>query len=136
MEAFIETLRAAESVGYSASVSGTYLSTVALPKLGIWKEIQHNTKRIVTERVASVVARGEVEIGFQAMSEILPVEGADFAGLIPEALQREATVIVVMTEHMENAEAAQPLVEFLSSESVAGIVESTGLRPVVWEREP
>ena len=136
VEAFIETLRAAESIGYSASVSGTYLSTVAWPELGIWEEIQPKTTRIVTERVASAVARGEVEIGFQAMSEILPIEGADFAGLIPDELQRVATVLVVMTEHMENPEAARKLVAFLSSDAAATVIQSTGLTPVALDEPP
>ena len=128
-EAFIETLRAAQSIGYSASVSGTYLSTVVFPELGIWEEIEPKTERIVTERVASVVARGEVEIGFQAMSEILPIEGADFAGTIPDDLQQVTTVLVVMTERMANPEAAQRLIEFLASEAVAPVIRSTGLMP-------
>jgi len=82
-EAFIAALRNAESIGYSASVSGIYLSTVALPALGIWEEIEPKTRRIVTERVASAVARGEIEIGFQAVSEILSIEGAELVGTIP-----------------------------------------------------
>jgi molybdate transport system substrate-binding protein len=130
-EAFIETLLTASSIGYSASVSGTYLSGVIFPALGIWDEIEPKTKRVVTERVASVVARGEVEIGFQAMSEILPIEGADFAGTIPDELQQVSTVLVVMTERTENPEAAQKLVEFLSSEAAATVIQSTGLMPIV-----
>ena len=136
VEAFIETLRAAESIAYSASVSGTYLSTVAWPELGIWEEIQPKTTRVVTERVASVVARGEAEIGFQAMSEILPIEGAELAGLLPDELQQVATVLVVMTEHMENPEAARKLVEFLSSDAAATVVQSTGLMPVALDEPP
>ena len=136
VEAFIETLRAAESIAYSASVSGTYLSTVAWPELGIWEEIQPKTTRVVTERVASVVARGEAEIGFQAMSEILPIEGAELAGLLPDELQQVATVLVVMTEHMENPEAARKLVEFLSSDAAATVVQSTGLMPVALDDLP
>ena len=133
-EAFIETLLAAESIGYSASVSGTYLSTEVFPELGIWEEIEPKTKRVVTERVASVVARGEAEIGFQQISAITPIEGADFAGTIPDELQRPSTFSMGIMESAENPEAAQRLVEFLSSESVAGIIESTGLSPVVRER--
>ena len=136
VEAFIETLRAAESIAYSASVSGTYLSTVAWPELGIWEEIQPKTTRVVTERVASVVARGEAEIGFQAMSEILPIEGAELAGLLPDELQQVATVLVVMTKHMENPEAARKLVEFLSSDAAATVVQSTGLMPVALDEPP
>ena len=116
MEAFVETLLAAESIGYSASVSGTYLSTEVWPELGIWDEIEAKTTRVVGERVATVVARGDVEIGFQARSEILPIEGADYAGPIPNDIQRVATIVVVMTDHMENPEHAHRLVDFLSSE--------------------
>ena len=71
-DAFVATLLAAESIGYSASSSGTYLSTVLFPRLGIWEQIEPKSKRILSERVATVVARGEVEIGFQQISEILP----------------------------------------------------------------
>ncbi len=130
-EAFIETLLAAESIGYSASVSGTYLSTVGFPALGVWEQIEPKTKRIVTERVASAVARGEVEIGFQAVSEILAIEGADFVGLIPEEIQQVSTFLVVVAERTDNLEGAGKLIDFLSSPAVAGIIESTGLRPAV-----
>ena len=133
MEAFVETLLAAESIGYSASVSGTYLSTVVWPELGIWDEIEDKTTRVVGERVASVVARGDVEIGFQARSEILPIEGADYAGPIPDDIQRVATIVVVMTDHMENPEHAHRLVDFLSSEEAAAVIDSTGLVPVALE---
>jgi len=133
-EALVETLLAAESIGYSASVSGTYLSTEVFPELGIWEAIQPKTKRILTERVASVVARGEVEIGFQQVSAILPIEGADFAGTIPSGLQRPSTFSMGVMENAENPVAAQQLIEFLSSESVASVIESTGLSPVVREQ--
>jgi len=130
-EAFIETLRAADSIGYSASVSGTYLSTELFPRLGIWEEIQSKTQRVETERVASVVARGEVEIGFQAISAILPIEGADFAGPIPDELQEVSMFSAGIMEQATNPEDAGRLIAFLSSEAVASIIESTGLVPEV-----
>lgn len=133
MEAFVETLLAAESIGYSASVSGTYLSTEVWPELGIWDEIEAKTTRVVGERVATVVARGDVEIGFQARSEILPIEGADYAGPIPDDIQSVATIVVVMTDHMENPEHAHRLVDFLSSEEAAAVIDSTGLVPIALE---
>ena len=134
-EAFISTLIAAESIGYSASVSGTYLSTVLFPQLGIWEQIQPKSKRIVGERVASAVARGDVEIGFQQISEILPIEGADYVGPIPTELQEVSTFSAGITEGSENPEDAQKLIEFLSSEAVAATIAATGLVPVVWEQD-
>jgi molybdate transport system substrate-binding protein len=130
-EALIDTLLAAESIGYSASVSGTYLSSVVFPELGVWEAIEPKTKRIFTERVASVVARGEVEIGFQQISAILPVEGADFAGTIPDELQEVAFFSAGIMQDAENPRDAQRLLEFLASAAVAGVIESTGLGPVV-----
>jgi molybdate transport system substrate-binding protein len=129
-EALIQTLLAAESIGYSASVSGTYLSTVVFPSLGIWEQIEPKTKRIVTERVASVVARGEVEIGFQQISAILPVEGAEFAGTIPEELQEVAFFSAGIMQRAEHPQEAERLLAFLSSAAVAPVIESTGLMPV------
>jgi len=114
-QAFIEVLRGAESIGYSASVSGTYLSTELFPRLGIGEEIQPKINRIVTERVASVVARGEVEIGFQAASAILPVEGADYVGPIPAELQQVSIFSAGMMDEAPNPTDAQRLIEFLSS---------------------
>ena len=108
LEAFIETLRSAESFGYSASVSGTHLSTVALPSLGIWEEIESKSRRVVTERVASVVARGEVELGFQAVSEILSIEGADYVGPIPDEIQQTSSFLAVIPANTENADRRSP----------------------------
>ena len=71
MEAFERTLLDAESIAYSASASGTYLSTELFPRLGIADRIKDRSIRVVGERVGSVVARGEAQIGFQQVSELL-----------------------------------------------------------------
>ena len=71
VEAFERTLLDAESIAYSASASGTYLSTELFPRLGIADRIKDRSIRVVGERVGSVVARGEAQIGFQQVSELL-----------------------------------------------------------------
>ena len=134
MDAFIETVRAAETIGYSASVSGTYLSTEVFPALGLWDELEPKSTRVVGERVASPVARGELEIGFQAVSEILSIEGADLVGTIPEEIQQISTFMTVIPERVENERGARRLIDFLASPAAAGIIESTGLRPVPQSR--
>ena len=132
-ERFREVLFEAESIGYSASASGTYLSTELFPRLGIWEALQPKSRRILSERVASVVARGEVEIGFQQVSEILPIDGARFAGPIPAEYQKVTTFSVGITSGAANADDAQRLIDYLSSTEVAEIVASTGLEPVATE---
>jgi len=67
----------AKSIAYSAQVSGDYLSTELFPRLGIADQVKAKSQRIEHERVGAVVARGEAEIGFQQISELLPIEGID-----------------------------------------------------------
>lgn len=133
-ELFEEAIITAESIGYSASASGTYLSTVLFPKMGVWEQVKDKSKRILSERVASVVARGEVEIGFQQISEILPIEGADYVGPIPHELQKVTTFSTGITKRALNKGDAKRLIEYLSSKEVAETIASTGLTPVVLEK--
>jgi molybdate transport system substrate-binding protein len=129
-QAFIDQLMQAESIGYSASASGTYLSTVLWPKMGIWEQIRHKSRRIESERVALVVARGDVEIGFQQISEILPIEGAAFVGPIPDSLQKSTLFSTAITSNSENVAEAKCLIDYLSSLEVAPTIRSVGLSPV------
>lgn len=129
-DAFIETLRNAGSIGYSASASGTYLSNDLFPRLGLSDELEPKSRRVVSERVAAVVARGDVEIGFQQISEILPIEGATFAGPIPEEFQKVTTFSTGITTQAANVAGAKRLIDFFSSAEVAGTIQQTGLEPV------
>lgn len=131
---FLATLLAAKSIGYSASASGTYLSTHLWPKMGIWEDIKVKSTRVLSERVATVVARGELEIGFQQISEILPIEGAELVGPIPESLQKVTVFAAAVTATTLQSELAWQLIEYLSSRQVADMVAATGLVPVVWEK--
>ena len=129
-EAFVAVLRDAESIGYSASASGTYLAGDLLPRLGLWDELQHKSLRVVSERVAAVVARGDVEIGFQQISEILPIAGASLVGPIPDEYQKVTTFSAGVTTRAKDVAAAERLIAFLGSWEAAGTIRQTGLDPV------
>ena len=129
-EAFVETLLAAESIGYSASVSGTYISTELFPRLGLAEQLAPKSRRIESERVAAVVARGEVEIGFQQVSEIVSIEGAAYAGSLPAEYQRVTTFSTGIATDAGNPDGGQRLIEFLSSEEAAETIAETGLAPL------
>jgi tripartite-type tricarboxylate transporter receptor subunit TctC len=130
-EAFVDVLRNAASIGYSASASGTYLSGDLFPRLGLWDELAPKSARVVSERVATVVARGDVEIGFQQVSEILPIDGAQFAGRIPDEYQKVTTFSTGIATSASSPAAAKRLIDFLSSPGVAETIRRTGLDPVV-----
>ena len=97
VEAFRNALLAAKSLAYSDSGSGTYLRTTLFSKLGVADQVAGKSRKVrgppSGEPVAAVVARGEAEIGFQQVSELLHVPGVTFVGALlrflasPEAAQ-------------------------------------------------
>src|SRR5262249_14161572 len=86
VDAFKAALLAAPSIAYSDSGSGTYLSTRLFAKLGIADQVLPKSRKVrgppSGEPVAAVIARGEADIGFQQVSELLHVAGVDYVGTI------------------------------------------------------
>lgn len=128
--AFLDALLSAKSIGYSASASGTYLANELFPKLEIYPQIKTRLVRIESERVAAVVARGDVEIGFQQVSEILPISGVSFAGKIPQEMQRTTIFSAGIAAKSANKADAKGLITFLASAKSAPTIRATGLDPV------
>lgn len=124
-----QALLNAKSVAYSASASGTYISTEMFPKLGIADDMKDKAKRIMSERVGAVVARGDAELGFQQVSELIYFKELDFLGTIPDEVQQTIYFSSALVEGAEQQEAAKHLVRFFTSPAVANIVRATGLDP-------
>lgn len=134
VDALRKTLLDAKSIAYSDSSSGTYLSTVLFQKLGVWDQIQSKSRKVrgppSGEPVAAVVARGEAEIGFQQVSELMHVPGIDLVGPIPSELQSRVAFSGVLANSVENADAARALIKFLSSPEAAAAITKAGLAPM------
>ena len=77
------------------------------------------------------MARGDAELGFQQVSELLPIEGIDFLGEIPPEVQQTVFFSAGITRDAQNLEAAKDLIRFLTSAQAAPIIKKTGLNPVV-----
>jgi molybdate transport system substrate-binding protein len=130
VEALKRTLLAAKSIAVSASASGVYLSKEMFPRLGIADQIKDKTKRVESERVASVVARGETEIGFQQISELLPVPGVDLVGPLPPEVQVVTVFAAGIAARAKEPEAAGALIKFLASPTAIPAVTKSGLEPM------
>ncbi|MBW9104341.1 substrate-binding domain-containing protein [Paraburkholderia phenoliruptrix] len=129
-EGLRQTLLHAKSIAYSDSASGVYIERELFKKLGIEDQVKAKSQKIQRIPVASVVANGDYEIGFQQVSELLPVKGVTFVGKIPESLQsvtRFAAGIPVAAQHPKEAKA---LLDYLASPGVQAEVRSTGLDTV------
>jgi molybdate transport system substrate-binding protein len=133
VEALRNTLLAAQSIAYSDSGSGTYLSTALFPKLGIADQIAGKSRKVrgppSGEPVAAVVARGEAEIGFQQVSELIRVPGITFVGTIPVEVQPKTFFVGFLTSTTRQPDAAHELLRFLTSPEAAPVIVKAGLMP-------
>jgi molybdate transport system substrate-binding protein len=125
-----QTLLQAKSIAYSASASGTYISTEMFARLGIADQVKGKAKRIESERVGAVVARGDAEIGFQQVSELLPIDGIDYLGPIPSEVQQVSVVTAAIATKATSRAAGKALIDFLGSPAAAATIHKTGLEPV------
>lgn len=134
VDAFRTALLAAKSIAYSDSGSGTYLSTTLFAKLGVADQVAGKSRKVrgppSGEPVAAVVARGEAEIGFQQVSELIHVPGVTFVGTIPAELQPGFSFAGALTTAAREPEGASALIRFLASPEAAPVIVKAGLTPV------
>lgn len=124
-----EAMLAARSIGYSTGPSGVYLTRL-FERWGIAERI---AARIVQAppgvAVGTLIARGEVEVGFQQMSEMIGVEGIDVLGMLPPQIQ---TLTVFEGAICANANAPQlsrAFLAFLASPDADGAKVRHGMEP-------
>jgi molybdate transport system substrate-binding protein len=130
VDALRATLLAAPSIAYSASASGTYYETEMLKKLGIEAQVKPKSQRILSERVGTVVARGDAALGLQQVSELLPIEGIDYIGPLPAELQRVTVFSAGVAAGSKQPAAAAELIRYLASPAAAPTIAKTGLEPI------
>jgi molybdate transport system substrate-binding protein len=134
VEAFRKMLLAVNSIAYSDSASGIYLSTILFAKLGVADQVAGKTRKVrgppSGEPVAAVVARGEAEIGFQQVSELINVPGVTFVGAIPAELQPDVSFAGALTSKAQQPEAGRALIRFLASPEAATTIVKAGLTPI------
>lgn len=131
LDSFKQTLLTYGRIAYSASASGTYLSTELFPKLGIANEMSVKAQKIFSERVGTILMRNEADLGFQQMSELLPIKGIQIIEDLPPEAQRSFFFSAGIGSDTKNEMRARHLIEFLASPAVADYIRQTGLKPVL-----
>ena len=128
IEALRRTLLQAKSIAHSASVSGDYLTTELCQRLGIADEVLSKSRYIGGgERTGAVVARGEAEIAFQQMSELLPVPGIAHITPLPPEVQKVSVFSAGVAATSKNADLARSVIQFLASADAATAITNSGL---------
>lgn len=125
-----QALLNASSIAYSDSASGRYISDELFKKLGIEKEVKNKAYMIPRIPVASVIAKGTYNIGFQQVSELLPIKGVSFIGELPKDLQHLTRFAGAVLKDSHSPKIAAKLLQYLSSKQAQKAVHSTGLHSV------
>ena len=128
-DALKQALLNAKSVAYSDSASGVYVGTELFKRLGIAADMKDKARMIPAEPVASVVARGDAELGFQQISELLPIAGADLVGPLPPEVQKITVFSAGISASANQPEAGRVLIAFLASAAAAPVLKRAGLDP-------
>ena len=119
----------AKSIGYSTGPSGTALAAL-FARWGIDEEI---AGRIVVPPpgvpVGSLLASGELALGFQQYSELADIDGIDVLGLLPDPVGIETVFSGGICACSRNREAAARLLEYLQSDKTEDDKRRHGMQP-------
>jgi len=119
----------AQSVGYSTGPSGTHVVKL----LEKWGADQSKTVRIIQAPpgvpVGTLVARGEVELGFQQLSELLDVPGIDVVGALPREIQSLTRFSCGVCALASNEAGARGFISYLTSAEADASIRRHGMEP-------
>jgi molybdate transport system substrate-binding protein len=117
---------AARRIGYSTGPSGQYLARL----FASWDPDGRLRDRITVASVGipvgSLVARGDIDLGFQQMSE-LGGDGIDVVGLLPSEIQMMTTFSGGVAQTSAQPDAARALLTFMATPAVREIKRAHGM---------
>ena len=128
-DAVKRALLAAKSIGYSGGASGAYI-TELFQRMGMADELKPKLRQAPPGvPVGELIARGEVEIGFHQMSELLPVAGIDILGPLPADIQQFTVFSAGVSTGAKTPDAAKELVKFLTAPGTVPLIRKKGMEP-------
>lgn len=129
-EAVKQAVLQAGTVSYSTGPSGVYLSRL-FERWGIAGQIKDRIVRPAPGiPVGSLVAKGEVELGFQQLSELMHVDGIVVLGPLPADIQTTTVFSAGITTTTKQRGAVKQLLTFLTSPQTAKVKTDNGMDPV------
>lgn len=119
---------AAKAIAYSTGPSGIYLAGL-FQRMGIADQIKHKVRLVQGEPAGAVAARGEAEIAFQQVSELLPVPGIELVGPLPPDIQRITVFSAGQHVAARSPDAARALLKFLTAPAASPVIRRKGMEP-------
>jgi len=128
-DALRKTILGAKLIGYSTGPSGLYVLKL-FQRLGVADQVKPKLKQTATGVfVGSILASGEVEIGFQQVSELGQYPGVDFVGPLPADLQELTIFSSGITRNAKQADVARAWVRYLTGPEAAQAFTKRDMQP-------
>jgi molybdate transport system substrate-binding protein len=127
-EAVRRAVLAARKVGYSTGPSGVYLEKL-FARWGIADEIRARVVQAPPGTpVGALLARGEAELGFQQLSELIHLPGIDLLGPLPAAIQLMTTFSAGLSVTSQRADAVRALLAFMNTPAAEAVKRRNGMQ--------
>ena len=128
LSSFKQALIDANSIAYAASASGIYLSETVFPSLFPQNHsIRSKSTKILSERVGNVLVRGEAEIGFQQLSELMPIKGLSIIGKLPIEISKSFIFSCAIGNNTLHIKEYDQFLGFIKQEQIVKIINNTGV---------
>ncbi len=125
-----EALTGAATVGYSTGPSGVAIVQI-IERWGLTDQLKD---KLVQARpgqpVGTLIAQGEVEIGFQQMSELMHLPGIQIIGTMPPGTEIETVFSAAICTTSSQPEYAQKVLDYFVSEHAAQAKRNQGMNPL------
>lgn len=126
-EALRQTLLAAKTIGISTGPSGVYLNGL-FQRMGVLEAIESKFRVSPPgAMVSELLAKGEAEIGFQQVAELVNKPGVDYVGALPDRLQGITVFSGGLHARSKEREAARAFLRFLASPRHEALLKRHGL---------
>lgn len=128
-EAVKQAVMAAPTLSYSTGPSGVHLAKL-FAHWGIAEDLQPRTVQAPPGvPVGSLVASGDVTLGFQQLSELIHLQGIDVLGPLPDAIQIITTFSAGLAATSKEADAVRELLDFMVSADAVEAKRRNGVEP-------
>jgi molybdate transport system substrate-binding protein len=126
-DAVKRALLAAKGIGYSSGPSGVFLEDL-FKRWGIWDQVGPRIKQTPPGTpVGSILARGEVDVGFQQVSELLLYPGIQYVGPVPKEMDTVSVFHGGVHTGATNPDGARELIRFIASPAALPFIKKTGM---------
>jgi molybdate transport system substrate-binding protein len=128
-EQFKHAVLSAKTLSYSTGPSGVYLEQL-FADWGIAQQLREKTIQTPPGvPVGSLIASGQVALGFQQLSELIHLAGIDVLGPLPSAIQLITTFSGAVSNTSVLAPSGLAFLDFIRSPAAASVIHEQGMAP-------